>query len=249
MKAKDKKWFREQIANELTRDELIHHSFELQKAETRLFPIADTIRWSRFIEAYQQKVTTVPAPFDAVKQLAHSYLEADGGYPILDIGCETGKNARCLIKAGHRVTILDIAPKAVQYTVENLKSEGLADGIADTIIGRIEKLDSGIGPFKAVVGTYVFSFIPPEVFEEVMEENVIGRIALKGFFAGGFFGPEHAWASRSELSIMTVEKIEAFFSSHGFSILEIIESKKQASTVSNGRQHFHTISVIAQRIL
>lgn len=127
--------------------EFVHHSLELQKSEVQFFPIAEAVRWSRFIEAFQQKTVTIPAPFFAVKALASAYLEADGGYSILDIGCETGKNAKCLIESGHKVTVLDIAPRAVQYTVQNLKNEGLGDGVEDAIIGPIERLDSRLGPF------------------------------------------------------------------------------------------------------
>ncbi|MCH9625963.1 MAG: hypothetical protein S4CHLAM123_11490 [Chlamydiales bacterium] len=233
----------------LTREEWLHRSMELQKSVVRLFPIADSVKWSRFVEAFQKQAMTIPPPFSAVERLAQSYLKTGGDYPVLDVGCETGKNAKCLIDYGHTVTILDIAPKAVQYTIENLKHEGLRDGVTDAIVGRIERLDSRAGPFKAVVGTYAFSFIHPDLFEEVMIENVLKKIAPEGFFAGGFFGQEHGWASRPGLSIMTVEKITSFFSTNGVSVLEVVESKKDIQTVSNGRQHFHTISVIAQRIL
>lgn len=206
-------------------------------------------KWSRFIESFQQKIITIPPPFGAVQQLARQYLEAGGKYPVLDVGCETGKNAKCLIQSGHKVTILDIAPRAVQCTLQNLKREGLDDGIEDTIIDRIERLDSRLGPFKAVVGTYAFSFIPPEIFEQVMEENVLGRIAPQGFFAGGFFGSEHSWASNDILSIMSTEKLKLFFSSRGFLVLEIEEKKTVKKTVLRGEQFFHMISIIAQRIL
>lgn len=90
-------------------EKVFRHSFDLQKSETYLFPIADIVKWTRFVDNLQKRSKKVPALFDTVRKLAHSYLSTENPFPILDIGCETGKNAFCLIKAGHRVALLDIA--------------------------------------------------------------------------------------------------------------------------------------------
>lgn len=80
-----------------------------------------------------------------------------------------------------------------------------------------------------------------------MEENVFNRIEPNGYFAGGFFGKEHCWASNVNLSIMTQEKIKLLFESSGFVIRSVVETKKEINTILNGKQLFHTLAVVAQR--
>lgn len=209
----------------------------------------DVEKWSNFIENLHQITKEIPGPFKAVDTLVRKYFAGEPSKSILDIGCETGKNAIPLIKAGHKVTLLDIAPNAIHYTQENIKRFGLEDGIADSIIGKIETLDPKYGPFNAVIGTYAFSFIPPELFEEVMKYNVLGRVESEGYFVGGFFGQKHAWAESPKLSILNSEKLENLFSSMGFSICEKEEKIEMARTVLNGLQIFHTIEIVAKRTL
>ncbi len=205
-------------------------------------------KWIDFNEKLQNQTNgNIPPPFQPVETLAQNYLKES--CTILDIGCETGKNAACLIKNGHKVVILDIAPNAIYYTFENLRKEGLEHGIQDSIVSNIEDLPPEYGPFKAIIGTYAFSFIPPHLFEQIMKENVLNRVEYDGYFVGGFFGEQHAWSADSDLSILNIQKIESLFSSHGFSILELSEQVREMPTVSNGMTTFHSIHVIAQRIL
>ncbi|MBS3904296.1 MAG: class I SAM-dependent methyltransferase [Simkania sp.] len=205
-------------------------------------------RWVDFNEKLQKQTNgKIPPPFEPVETLASKYLKEPG--TILDIGCETGKNAACLIKKGHKVVLLDIASNAVSYTVENLKRENLDHGIQDSIVSKIEDLPAKYGPFKAVVGTYAFSFIPPHLFKQTMNEMVLKRVSENGYFAGGFFGEQHAWAVNKDLSILNVEELESLLSSQDFSILEIKEQIKEVPTVSDGITKFHTINVIAQKAL
>lgn len=209
---------------------------------------SDIEKWTDFNHNLQsQTAGKIPSPFAPVETLALKYLKQPCS--VLDIGCETGKNSACLIKNGHKVVLLDIAANAVQYTKENLQKEDLDHGIADSVTSKIEDLPSKYGPFKAVVGTYAFSFIPPHLFEQTMKDNVLGRIEPDGYFVGGFFGDQHAWAANPDLSILSAKKLESFFASVGFSVLEIDEQIKEISTVANGITKFHTINVIAHRTL
>ncbi|MBA3815812.1 MAG: class I SAM-dependent methyltransferase [Parachlamydiaceae bacterium] len=206
--------------------------------------------WDNFIEKlYQQTEERALKPFSAVEILVRDFLwQIESDNPVLDIGCETGKNAICLIESGHNVVLLDVAPKAIHYTLENLRELNLEGSVVGTYKGKIEEFDSEYGPFKAIVGTYVFSFIPPNVFEQVMKENIFDKMEIGGFFAGGFFGPEHTWANDPTLTIITKEKLEAFFVNRGFSICFIEESKDMVVTVAGNEILFHTIKIVAQRI-
>lgn len=201
--------------------------------------------WSQFVE--RLNCEPLPNPFRPVDTLVRLYLPQGSGEAVLDIGCETGKNAVPLIEKGYSVILLDIAPNAIRYSMENLQQRGLFHGVIGCINGKIEELDPKYGPFKAVVGTFVFSFIPPHLFEKVMRNNVLGRIEPEGYFAGGFFGENHVWANDPNLSILTSETLEELFSSMGFSICEMQEKTEAHKTVLNGQQIFHTIEVIAKR--
>lgn len=209
---------------------------------------SDIEKWTDFNEKLQSQADgKIPQPFAPVEILALKYLKAP--CTVLDIGCETGKNSACLIKNGHKVVLLDIAPNAVQYTKKNLQKEGLDHGVEDSVVSKIEDLPPKYGPFKAAVGTYAFSFIPPHLFEQTMKDNVLNRVEHNGYFVGGFFGDQHAWAVNPDLSILSVKKLESFFASLGFSVLEIDEQIKEVPTVSNGITKFHTINIIAHKTL
>lgn len=205
-------------------------------------------KWIDFNEKLQSQTKgKIPPPFEPVETLASKYLKEPS--TILDIGCETGKNAACLIRKGHKVVLLDIASNAVDYTIENLKREGLGNGIQDSVVAKIEDLPVKYGPFKAVIGTYAFSFIPPHLFSQTMKENILKRVSEDGYFVGGFFGEQHAWAINKNLSIVSVKELELLFSSQGFSILEMSEQVKEIPTVSNGITKSHNINIIAHRTL
>lgn len=208
----------------------------------------DVERWSKYNEKlHQTPMGKELKPYAPVDTLVKNYLNRiHSSNPVLDIGCELGKNAACLIAAGHRVHLLDIAPNAIQYTQANLKKMGLHHGVHESTIGRIETLDVKYGPYIAVVGTYVFSFIVPNKFNEVMK-NILSRIEKDGFFAGGFFGPDHPWANDPEKTILTRAQVEEFFKSMDFNILEINEKRQKHATMSQGVKTFHTIEIIAQR--
>lgn len=118
-----------------------------------------------------------------------------------------------------------------------------------SVVSKIEDLPLDYGSFKAVIGTFAFSFIPPDLFEKTMKENVLGRVESNGYFVGGFFGDQHAWAKDPEMSILTKTKLESLFSSNGFSIVQMDEQIEETATVSNGITKFHTLNVIAQKTL
>ncbi|GAB4228390.1 MAG: hypothetical protein Tsb0021_05660 [Chlamydiales bacterium] len=207
-------------------------------------PLID--KWNRFVVELDSMSTKIPKPYPVVDILSKKYL-SNINSEILDIGCETGKNAASLLQDGHRVHILDIAPKAIEITVSNLEKLNLIKGVTSKILGKIEDLDPKIGPFNAVVGTYAFAFIHPNEFNEVMKQNVLGRVNDNGYFAGGFFGKEHIWSKNSNLTFVDSEFLHNLFSSEGFCICELYEEKKMVKTVWEGEQLFHTIAVIAQK--
>jgi SAM-dependent methyltransferase len=202
----------------------------------------DVEKWSKFIESFYQKSKgEVASPFKPVDTLIKNYLPK--GASVLDVGTELGKNAIPLIEAGHKVTLIDVAPNAITYTLDNIGKRQLSSGVVASEAVKIESLDEKYGPFKAIVGTYAFTFIPPQLFEEVMKNNVLGRIEADGYFVGGFFGKDHAWAEDPKLTILSKEQIEKFFSTMGFAICELEERSEMQGTVL-----FHTFEVIAKRV-
>lgn len=78
---------------------------------------------------------------------------------------------------------------------------------------------------------------------------MLDRVEPNGYFVGGFFGKQHVWANNPELNIFTVEKLEAFMTSPGFSFINIKEEFEDAPIKTNDRAKFHTIELIAQKIL
>lgn len=207
---------------------------------------SDVEKWTGYIEELQSLMQgKIPPPFAPVKTLAENYLKTES--IILDIGCETGKNAAVLIQNGHKVVLLDVAPNALTYTVDNLQREGLDHGVVGSLNAKIENMEPDYGSFHAIVGTYAFSFIPPEIFAETMSEKIFDRIELGGYFAGGFFGEQHEWAKYADITVLTRDMLEALFAEADFKILEIVEEIEKSRTVSNNIVNFHTFHVIAQK--
>lgn len=239
------------ISSKIYQEVELLYSFKLQQIEARLFPLAKisiVFRWSLAAEREQYKFKgKIPRPFFMVHLLVTKYLQNfHSKKSILDIGCETGKNALCLIRGGHKVVLLDVAPAAITFTLNNLKKLQMNPGVAGTIFGKIENLRLNQGPFKAVVGTYAFSFIPPQLFQKVMQLNVLRRIEPGGFFAGGFFGLEHGWRKNPHLTFVNMTWLKKFFKSQHFSILVMREMKAKNS--NDPSILFHTIEVIARRM-
>ena len=211
---------------------------------SRTIDDVDAAQWISFIDGLQARGTT-PQPYDLVTRLITDYLPNNA--TVLDIGCETGKNAIPLLQHGHRVTLIDIAPNAIDATLSAVASRGLSVGVDDSIVGKIEDLDSRYGPFEAVVGTYVFSFLAPPVFEAVMQRNVLERVRDGGYFVGGFFGPNHAWAAEPNLTTMSSEALHDFLTRMGFQMCVLSEEIEETPTVNRGQTIFHTLNVIARK--
>ena len=154
-------------------------------AQVQLPDTQSDVKDGRILMKVQSQTSgKIPPPFGPVETLAPKYLKQPS--KILDVGCETGKNAACLIQNGHTVVLLDIASNAVDFSKENLKKEGLNHGIEDSVVSKIEDLPRKYGPYKAVVGTYAFSFIPPHLFEETMKQNVLTESNMMGILLAAF---------------------------------------------------------------
>lgn len=243
---------RASISEGLYQEITILQSFKLQQMEVRLFPLAKValaFKWSLYVENEQKKFQgKIPKPFSMVDALVRNHLvKFHSRRPILDIGCETGKNALSVIRGGHKVVLLDIAPAALTYTLSNLKKIKMDHGVVKSILGKLESIKEDQGPFKAVIGTFAFSFVSPKLFYKVLKQNVLAKIEPGGFFAGGFFGPEHMWKKNPSLTFVDVNWLKKFFMSHHFSILAIRENKERK--LNEGKlEIFHAIGIIAQRM-
>ena len=152
--------------------------------------ISDVEMWDSFIEKkHQQLEGKSLEPFSAVIVLVRDYLLANR-FPKSCFGHRLRIRKKCYLPDRSRPSRSTTrhCSQGHFYTQENLRKLNLDYGIADTCNTAIELLDSQYGPFKAVVGTYTFSFIHPEIFHQVMRDNVLSKIEVGGYFAGGFLG-------------------------------------------------------------
>ena len=184
------------------------------------------------------------APCQAVSRVMF-YLDNDSH--VLDLGSETGKNAIHLLKGGHRVTLLDISQNAIEYSLKNIEDLGLSRGVVNSVVCGVEEFDT-TSSYDAVVGTFVFSFIHPDNFEDVMDK-ILGLVKEGGYFAGHFFGPNHSWAIHPALAILSKDEVETFFKERHFEVVELDERDGQPETVNNGLQRFHQTMVVAKKSL
>jgi len=93
--------------------------------------------------AYYEKTTIFPQQLDAweLRRFA-SLAPSGGGLEVLDLGCAEGKLAAALAKAGHKVSVGDIAPTQLKLAQAEAERNGVKLETA-----YLADIEAGIEPF------------------------------------------------------------------------------------------------------
>ena len=210
-------------------------------------------RWDRFNIQLFKRRAGIPEPHHGVDRFIHYHLPMLAaknpsllGARALDLGCETGKHANLLIKQGIKLDLLDISSRALEFTVLNLADAGRLSGIRSLFAIPATELPAKAEPYRIIVASYVFPFNPPELFETAIR-NVWAHLETDGFFVAGFFGKNHDWREKSDLTFNSEEELRTLFKKNSMVILDFREVEKDVMTAFDGIQNFHTFDVIAKK--
>jgi hypothetical protein len=210
--------------------------------QTSQYPNLGNEKWGQFID----QARSWKKPSAAAQQLAETLSQAEPKH-IFVVGCESGKDPLFLASKGHNVSILDGTPHAVAITCLRLAEHNALPQLKNALVCNLEAIPNDLGTFDVVSGSAVFPFIAPENFVETMTQHIFSHIVPSGYFAGHFFGPEHAWASNPNMTFIQVEKLQDLFQNNGFEIVWLNESKTIHTTVFHGEIPWHEIQLIAKR--
>lgn len=211
----------------------------------------ETQQWNSFIEKLWRERGEHQNPHPVVERLLDNHLHHDASgietSSVLDLGCELAKNAKPFARRGWSISLIDISPRAIELSRRILSPllRGEAKILSADAIS-LTQLSPGQGNYRAVVGTYVFSFVPCCRFEEVMK-NIFSYIQKNGYFAGGFFGDRHGWVHKFDYTFIKREELVKLFTTSGFILYELSVEDRMTRLVDGATSRFHTLEVIAQR--
>jgi hypothetical protein len=211
--------------------------------KTDEFPNLGNEMWGQFIDKGRE--WTKPG---AVTEQLFEITKENKIQSIFTIGCGSGKDSLYWADQGTQVTILDGTPHAVAVTSLRFAEKNSLTQLNKALACSLQSIPEDLGSFEAVTGTSVFSFIPPDQFEEVMSAKVFSHVAYSGYFSGNFFGPEHAWSENKHMTFVNADNLIDLFTKYGFEIVWINEIKKEIPTVFDGIIYWHEIQVVAQKL-
>ncbi|GEM_PF-1991225 len=167
-------------------------------------------------------------------------LDIHGGV-ALDLGCGAGAEAEYLAKQGMMVDAIDKSATVVKAAKE--RCQGLT---VDVIQGDFLEFELRPDYYTLAVAINSLPFVMKEDCVALLK-SVQAAVRPGGAVILGVFGPEHAWASREDMSFWTLDEFRALWS--GWDVLAMNEFKGVSPLASGSEVFQHRIQVIAKKTL
>jgi len=165
-------------------------------------------------------------------------LELHGGV-ALDLGCGTGAEAEYLAKEGMMVDAIDKSETVVKAAKE--RCQGLT---VDVIQGDFLEFQLRPEYYSLAVANNSLPFVKKADCVALLK-SVQEAIRPGGAVVLAVFGPEHAWATREDMSFWSLDEFRELWS--GWDVLAMNEFKG-VSPLASGTEIFqHRIQVIAKK--
>lgn len=166
-------------------------------------------------------------------------LDIHGGV-ALDLGCGAGAEAEYLAKEGMMVDAIDKSETVAKAAKE--RCQGLA---VDVIQGDFLEFQLRPEYYSLAVAINSLPFVK-KVDCVALLKSVQAAIRPGGAVIFAVFGPDHAWASRADMSFWTLDEFRELWSS--WDVIAMNEFKG-ISPLASGTEIFqHRIQVIARKI-
>lgn len=163
----------------------------------------------------------------------------------VDVGCGAGRDALFLVERGFKVHAYDRSDAAIARL-----SEMGSMYLNEKLFPKVCSFEKFEYPRSSLVcACSSLFFCDPGVFSRVW--GSIARSLLSGgVFCGHFMGPNDSWAKmkRGDLTVHTVEELQDLFG-RDFRVMDIHEHDSAGKTLLGKEKHWHTYSVVAQKII
>ncbi|RAU18507.1 class I SAM-dependent methyltransferase [Nitrincola tibetensis] len=163
----------------------------------------------------------------------------------VDVGCGAGRDALFLAESGFRVHAYDKSDAAIAR-LEDVCSRHLNQ----RLFAQVSRFDRFEYPKSSLVSACSsLFFCPPDQFERAWQ-NITQSLVPGGVFCGHFMGPNDSWAKmeRGDLTVHTRDEVEALFDPN-FKIIDVYEHDSEGLTLIGKSKHWHTYSVVAQKMI
>lgn len=193
----------------------------------------ENLTWDHFYQKVQGR---------APRQLLLDALDkfpSSVGLQAIDLGCGDGTETAVLLARGWNVLAVDGEPMAIQRLLEKVPEE--ARTRLDTQVAKFEEIV--LSPADLLHASLSIPFCEPEHFDTLWEK-IVDAVKPGGRFAGQFFGVRDSWASRSDMTFHTEERVRKLL--ENFEIEHFHEMDEDGNAVS-GPKHWHVFTVIARK--
>jgi cyclopropane fatty-acyl-phospholipid synthase-like methyltransferase len=165
-------------------------------------------------------------------------LDLHGG-AALDLGCGSGAEAEYLAQNGFMVDAVDKSLTAIKYAKE--RCQGLT---VDVVHADFREFTLRPDHYAIAVAINSLPFVGKEDCRTLIEA-VKSSLKTGGAVLLGVFGPEHAWASRADMSFWTLDEFRSLW--EGWNVLAMDEYKGPWPLVSGETIYQHRIHLAAKK--
>lgn len=163
----------------------------------------------------------------------------------VDIGCGAGRDALFLADRGYKVYAYDKSEAAIDRLREQVHTH-----LNEQLFSQVCSFDNFEHPKSSLISACSsLFFCDPKLFPLIWS-NITKSLLTGGVFCGHFMGVDDSWAklNRGDLMIHTRAEIEELFSPE-FKIIDIYEHNSEGMTLVGRKKHWHTYSVVAEKII
>lgn len=163
----------------------------------------------------------------------------------VDVGCGAGRDALYLAKKGFTVYAYDKSDVAIARL-----EEICPDHLNEKLFPQVCSFERFEYPRSSLVSACSsLFFCPPELFSPAWLK-ITESILRGGVFCGHFMGVNDSWAKmvRGDLTVHTRDGLAELFKD-SFKIVDVYEHNSEGMTLAGKKKHWHTYSVVAQKII
>ncbi|MBQ0727284.1 MAG: class I SAM-dependent methyltransferase [Thalassolituus oleivorans] len=163
----------------------------------------------------------------------------------VDVGCGAGRDAFYLAENGFKVHAYDKSGAAIARLKEECPLH-----LNEMLFPQVCNFDRFEYPRSSLVSACSSLFFCPPEFFSAAWLKITESILHGGVFCGHFMGPNDSWAkmAREDLTVHTRAELEELFE-HTFKIVDVYENNSEGMTLVGKKKHWHTYSVVAQKII
>ena len=178
-------------------------------------------------------------------ELVEKHLATDAKKTAVDLGAGAGNETLYLLKRGWEVTAVDTNPYAIQTIKERARE--VNKGALDVRLESMQETKLEPNSVDLINASLSLPFVPREDIRAVWSKS-IDALRTGGVFTGHFFGPEHAWREREDMTFLSVNEIfDDFIKDYPLELVYLLNEKEEVKLGVGGTAFFHTITVIVQK--